>query len=54
MVGDRKKKDETGGACSTHGSDDTIVVGKLEGKRLFGRRRHRRTKVDLKEISVRV
>jgi hypothetical protein len=45
---------ENGGACSMHGRfEKCILVGKPEGKRPFGRPRHRwedNTKLDLREI----
>jgi hypothetical protein len=44
------------GACSTHGEEERfiqILMGKLEGKELFGKSRHRwanNIKMDLQEV----
>jgi len=43
-LGDKTKKNEMDGACSTYGVRKgayRVLVGKLEGKRSLGRLRHR-------------
>jgi hypothetical protein len=54
-LGDQIEKNEMGGACSTYGRRGIhrVLVGKPEGKRPLGRRRHRREdniKMDLQEV----
>jgi len=53
-----KSRNEMGGACSAYGEGTGIyrvLVGKLEGKRPLGRRRHRwedNIKMDLQEVGA--
>ena len=54
-AGDKIEKNETGGACGTHGGRRVhkVLVGKPEGKRPLGRPRRRWEdiiKMDLEEV----
>jgi hypothetical protein len=49
--GDQIKEDEMDGACSTHGRDGNLLVGKPNGKRPLGRLR-RRWEDNIREIML--
>jgi hypothetical protein len=55
-VGDKIKKNEMGGVCSTYGARRgvyRVLVGKPEGKRTLGRPRHKwenNIKMDLEDL----